>query len=447
MKVVKARTSATIAVALGILAAACSSPTSGTTGTASGASEPPGSQQVTPSSKFTFLAVNESPSIPKILETLAEGPCKAEQDAQPLDVQSVAQTALDQKVQLLAGQGALPVMFSAGNSPDLLQELHKAGEVVEFDQALKDLGVTDDVIPGAVSTLRTLDGGAFIGLPSEMDIEGLWYNKKMFADHGVAVPKTWNDLSQAAETLKAAGITPFAASGIEGWPLTRFLSSYIYRALGPDAMKDVVNGSAKLTDPPYVAAAQQLATFGKDGFFSTGLESIDYDTAIAQFLGGETAMMYMGSWVLENINDPTLNKIGADNIGLMQMPAVDGGKGGATEWPSSVGIPLAMASKTYDKNAAAWLKCISENYGDASLSVANVISGFVAKGGYEKLPNISQGIVNDIMNSSDGFLWFESLFGPKATKTATTNAALLVNGSLTPERYMDLIQTDIDAEK
>lgn len=395
---------------------------------------------------FEFLAINESPSIPKILEKLADGVCSAEQAAQPLKVESVSQDTIDQKVQLLAGQDALPTMFSAGNSPKLLRELHKSGQVVDFDKALSKLGASDDLIPSAVSTINTLDG-AFIGLPSELNIEGIWYNKKLFADNGIEVPTTWAELTDAAAKLAKTGVTAFSASGAEGWPITRLISGYLYRSVGANALEQVEAGKAKLTDPQYVAAAQKIADFGDAGYFGKGVASIDYDTAIAQFLSGKAAMMYMGTWALENINDKDLNSIGVENVGLMKVPAVADGAGSIDQWPTSVGIPLAMSSKKYDKNAAAWLKCIAQNYGDASLSVAGVVSGFVAHKGYGSLPDISQEIVKEIEASKDGVLWFETLFGPKATKTATTNVALLASGGMTAKEYMSLIQTDIDAER
>ena len=39
------------------------------------------------------------------------------------------------------------------------------------------------------------------------------------------------------ETLKAAGVQPFAADGKDGWPITRLVGNYIARDLGPDALQ------------------------------------------------------------------------------------------------------------------------------------------------------------------------------------------------------------------
>lgn len=114
----------------------------------------------------------------------------------------------------------------------------------------------DQLEPAAVSTIKALYGGKLDVLPYEYNIEGIFYNKKTFTDNGIAVPGTWDELVAAAAKLEAKGIQPFSASGQQGWPLTRLISGYLYRSLGPDALKDVADGKARLTDPGYVKAAQ-----------------------------------------------------------------------------------------------------------------------------------------------------------------------------------------------
>ena len=107
-------------------------------------------------------------------------------------------------------------------------------------------------------------------------------------------------------------------------------------------MSDIKAGKAKLTDPQYVAAAQQLQDMGKAGYFSNGVTNIDYDTEFSQMLNGQAAMMYMGSWFLAQVNDPKLNKVG-DAIAFAKFPGVDGGKGTIEETPANVGSPNAMS--------------------------------------------------------------------------------------------------------
>ena len=119
--------------------------------------------------------------------------------------------------------------------------------------------------------------------------------------------------------LKARGLSHTRASLTIARKLAR-RGFHILRELGPDALQAVADGDADLTDPEYVAAAQQVADLGASGYFGEGVGSIDYDTSINQFLNGSSPMLYMGSWVLSNFADDTANQIGEDSIGYLPFP-------------------------------------------------------------------------------------------------------------------------------
>jgi raffinose/stachyose/melibiose transport system substrate-binding protein len=395
--------------------------------------------------EFSYLTNVENTTIRTALESLAGGECADAQKGLPLKVETVPQTQLDQRLQLLAGQNALPVQYAAGNAPSLTVTLDKSGNVLDFEKALTDLGLLDQVEPAAISTIKSLYGGKFNVLPYEYNIEGIWYNKKLFADNGIAVPGTWDELVAAAGKLKAAGVTPFSASGEQGWPLTRLISSYLQRDVGPDALQKVQDGSAKLTDPAYVKAAQAVADLGAKGYFGEGVGSIDYDTANAQFLTGKAGMLYMGSWVLADINDPAKTTIGKENIGFMPFPAVAGGKGSVDQLTANVGLPMTMNAKLYDGKdgkVGAWLGCIAENYATTALKDQGSISGFKTTTEVADLPPLTQEVRQRIAGTKQAIVWFEALFNSKATTTSQTNAAPLVTGGMSAADFMAKVQTD-----
>ncbi|WP_329268335.1 ABC transporter substrate-binding protein [Streptomyces pseudovenezuelae] len=392
---------------------------------------------------FSLTINDDNHIVQQELTTLGKGSCASQNKALPLKIQTLPIGNVDQKVQLLAGQNALPVQFAAGGTPQLTKTLDKAGQVLDLEKTLKDLGVWDDLQPAAVKTVENLYG-KFNVMPYQFNIEGIWYNKKLFADNNIAVPTTYDQLVAAAAKLKGAGVTAFSADGKEGWPLTRLISGYIYRQLGPDALQTVADGKAKLTDPAYVKGAQAIADLGKAGYFGKGVGSIDYDTASQQFLTGKAAMYYMGSWALGDFNDPAKNKIGADNVGFMPFPTVAGGKGSADQIPANVGLPVAVSAKSYNAEVGDWLSCISKNYGAASLKDQGTVSGFKPYGDTGTLPPLTRTVQDTITRTRTSTLWFEALFNTKATETSQTNAASLVNGSLSAKDFMQKIQADLD---
>ncbi|MFL1999984.1 ABC transporter substrate-binding protein [Microbacterium sp. A1-JK] len=391
--------------------------------------------------QFGFLVNTENTTIPDLLTNLSENACSAENEALPLTVETVPQTQLDQRLQLLAGQNALPAQYAAGNAPALTKELAAGGQVLDFEKTLTDLGVIDQVEPAAVSTIEALYGG-FNVLPYQYNIEGIWYNKQILADNGIDVPATWDELTAAAAELNGAGVQPFSASGEQGWPITRLISGYIFRDLGPDALQKVADGDAQLTDPEYVAAAQAVADLGADGYFGQGVGSIDYDTAFNTFLTGNAAMFYMGSWALGDFANEERNQIGSENIGFMPFPAVDGGAGDASQTPANVGLPMTFSAKAYNDQVGDWLTCIANNYGAASLSEASTISGFKVNGDVE-VDELTQVVQDQIADTDQSVLWFEALFNSKATETSQKNAAQLVTGAISAEDFMNLVQADL----
>ena len=387
---------------------------------------------------FTWLDNTEDNTIRPVMEALAAGACSAENKALPLSVTTVPQTELNQKIQLLAGQNALPVMYAGGGTPTLTAQLYKAGDVLNIGTALAKLGVLNLVEPAAISTVKAQFGGQFVVLPFQYNIEGIWYNKKILAAHGLTAPATWPELVSDAAKLKAAGVLPLSASGQQGWPLTRLISGYLYRSLGPDALQKVADGQAKLTDPAYVAAAQQVADLGKAGYFGPGVGSIDYNTSIDEFLTGKAGMMYMGNWVLANINSSS-DTIGASNIGFVPFPAVPDGQGSITQYPSNVGLAMTMNPKLYDSKVQNWLKCIAQNYGSESLK-QGTISGFKVTTPVTVDP-LTKLIQQDATSSQQSVLWFEALLNTMATTVAQNDAPELADGSISAQQFMSQVQT------
>ncbi len=306
--------------------------------------------------------------------------------------------------------------------------------------------VSEGVQPAASSVIKSLYDGKQLVLPTELNIEGIWYNKKLLQDNGITVPATWEDLVAAFAKLQAAGVQPIsqAGKGGDGWGVTRWVGNYLLRSQGPDALKKVADGSAKLTDPQYVAAADAIANLGKAGYFGKSPTSIDYNTALNTFLTGKAAFIYMGSWALSDFNDATKDKVGADNIGFMKFPAVAGGVGTADQMPANVGTAVAISKKAYEKDpkTQAWVKCIVANYGTVALRDSSQITGFKTDASVE-VPALTKQIQTEIAGVQSSVLWFEGYFSAKATTVSQSNGGLLGGGQLTGEKFMQTVSTNL----
>lgn len=395
---------------------------------------------------FTVLSANENATLRKELDALAAGACSAENAAYPLAHETVAQADVIQKITLLASQDALPAHFIAGTAQVRpTGDLGKAGVLLDYKTALTASGAWDQVSGAAASTVTRVYG-QMVSLPYQYNIEGIWYNKAIFSANGISEPKTYDELVAAMVKLQAGGVTPITEGGQVGWPLTRLMGMYIFRNVGPDAMADVRDGKAKLTDAGYVAGAQALADLGAKSYFGQGVTSRTADQATAQFLTGKAAMTYNGSWMLSNINDPKQNTIGVDNVGFMAFPTVTGGKGTATQWPANAGAAMAMKAKAYGPKTAAWLTCIAKNFGAEALKNGQV-SGLKVNGTVSNVAAPTKMIQETVGSATESVLWFEALMDSKSNALASTNVSLLVSGQLSAKDYMAKLQASIDANK
>lgn len=243
------------AAALALIVTAC--------GPAGGSDDPTGGDDAEGgATEFSFLTITENPQIGTELTRLAEGACADQNEALPLTIETVAQAEVNNRVPLLASQDALPVMFISPTTESKVGgDMYESGALLDLESTFNDLGIMDNVLPAAAETVKTIYG-SMVSIPFQYNVEGFWYNKEIFAEHGIEVPVTWEDFTQAAATLDSAGVQPLSAAGTQGWMITRYLSTYLARSQGPDALQQVVDGNASFSDPEYLEAIEEVASLG-----------------------------------------------------------------------------------------------------------------------------------------------------------------------------------------
>jgi len=162
-------------------------------------------------------------------------------------------------------------------------------------------------------------GGKIYGVPDLVAYWIVFYNKKVFKEQGIEVPKTWADLEADAAKLKAAGITPFGATVDGRWPSFIWFQEFLIRQ-DPDLYNKLMAGQVKYTDPGVTQVFKTWADWIGKGYFTD--PSITFGTAGAnalagQFAQGKVAMILVGTWYASTLTDAG---IPADDIGAFIMP-------------------------------------------------------------------------------------------------------------------------------
>ena len=141
-------------------------------------------------------------------------------------------------------------------------------------------------------------GGTLYGIPNEIDVYALNYNKKLFAAAGITdAPKTWDEFLADAEKLTDK------SKGQQGFGM---INSWAAGVLHPFASLLVSNGGDLVVDgKPTLDSKQATETFElyekliKSGYSDPQMATADANTTgpfLDNFVSGKTGMIIMANW-------------------------------------------------------------------------------------------------------------------------------------------------------
>jgi len=152
--------------------------------------------------------------------------------------------------------------------------------------------------PGAKNAYFYKDG--VYALPMGISSSGIWYNKQIFADLGVEVPKSWAEMESAFEKIQQVGITPVAAGFKDTWTasMTFSLWSQPYGLeSSPTYGKDLYEGKKTLDGPEIQAVMMHMQEMVEKGYLNKTALSIDWPQSAELFTSGKAAMIVQGPWM------------------------------------------------------------------------------------------------------------------------------------------------------
>ena len=160
--------------------------------------------------------------------------------------------------------------------------------------------------------------GKIYGIPVDVGLIMVFYNKDIFAKYNLQVPKTYADFLQICKTLSDNGVNPLALGFKDGWTagVDFMIEWYMILNKYPNFFKDIESGQKKFADYPEfrraVERSRQRFAFATGNPFGTS-----NDQSIQMFASGKAAMLPNGTWSVATVQD--LDPKG--NYGLFAMPA------------------------------------------------------------------------------------------------------------------------------
>ncbi len=223
--------------------------------------------------------------------------------------------------------------------PDLLQSYARElrvflarhpGQLERLDDLFDRLRLRDAMYPEVLADVT--DGGHAVAMPVNVHRENaLFYNKAIFAAQGLTPPTTLAELLAVCRKLKAAGITPIAASH-QGWVLRIMFNSLAAAAMGTASYHEFFTGRSTAALPQLRDAIALFADVLREYVNpDAGEEGFGWTSAAQAVYNGDAAMMLHGDWVKGYF------------VQLGWIPGVDFGVSGApgafpAQWDPKLGI-------------------------------------------------------------------------------------------------------------
>jgi multiple sugar transport system substrate-binding protein/raffinose/stachyose/melibiose transport system substrate-binding protein len=175
---------------------------------------------------------------------------------------------------------------------------------------------------GLIDSAATYDGAKYL-LPLGYHYAGMFYNPKVFADNGIAIPTTWDELKASCDAFNAAGIVPISLGSMNKWPAQFWFDYLILRTAGPEYRAKLMSGEAKYTDPEVVRAMELWAELATANCFTPDANAFDWTDAADQVANGEAAMNLMGTWITGYWNGNGLAPV--TDYDFFEFPVIDEG--------------------------------------------------------------------------------------------------------------------------
>ncbi len=218
----------------------------------------------------------------------------------------------------------LQTQLRSGNAPDVFGYDTGPG----FAGALAKAGLVHD-LTGAYEKYqwpvydfakqRVTFDGKLVGIPSQMEEVGLFYNKDLFAENGLAEPTDLADLMTSASKLKDAGVIPMGVNDKEGWQGGHLLSMSLSSEVGSEGMDKLLSGETPWDDPSVVSALKVWSDLAEQKLLTPSPTAVGYDNGNALFYSGKAAINPTGSWLALDIE-----RNAKFDVGFIPFPASTG---------------------------------------------------------------------------------------------------------------------------
>lgn len=139
--------------------------------------------------------------------------------------------------------------------------------------------------------------GAWYGITNYGEYVMAYYNKDMFAEYGLSVPKTLDEFEDVMAAFVAKGVTPLSVGAAE-YPAQQVFYELVLSQADDDFVKSfqLFQGDVDFQGPEFTFAAEKMVDWVDKGYISPVAVSMKAEEMGLAFTSGEYPIMISGSW-------------------------------------------------------------------------------------------------------------------------------------------------------
>ncbi|USK40863.1 extracellular solute-binding protein [Cytobacillus firmus] len=371
---------------------------------------------------------------------------EAEHEDVKIEVEVLENEQYKNKIKVLSSSNELPDVgftWAAGYMTPFV----KGNLFAELDDVLND-GLKDSFVSGTTEAYA-LDGKTY-GLPLELNIAPIYYNKEIFKKYNLDVPQTYSEFENAVKTLADNGVAPIALGNKDRWTGSLWYMYLADRFGGAEVLNKAIDRSGSFEDPALVSAAEEIQNLVKENAFNKGYNGLSNDEGKAEFLNGNAAMYLMGTWELPNFTtNEEIPQDFRDSVGFFKFPTVEGGgKGNIDSWVGGPGVGLFVAenSKVKDESKE-FVKFFVEKWGEQSVEKAGVIPATKVDTDKVDLPDLYIDVLNELNKASSLTLFADVQMSASVAETHLNLIQSLFGNEVKPDDYAKQHEEALKAEE
>lgn len=244
------------------------------------------------------------------------------------------------KTRLATGEMADIFNYNSGSLFQALKPEQSLADLTAIDGQANVLDSFKQVVTAPDGTVRGVPFGPAMG-------GGIFYNRAIYAELGLSVPKTWDEFMANNAKIKEAGKVPVITTFGDTWTSQLFvLADYFnVQAEVPTFAADYTANKAKYaTTPAAMRGFEYLEAVFKANYMNEDFGVAKFEDGMRMVATGEGAHYPMLTFGIGTVKQNNPDNLG--DLGFFAQPGPDAAKNGLTVWmPAALYVPEASANR------------------------------------------------------------------------------------------------------